>query len=372
MTVTTPPRSPRRSNPDELEALIEEARRRARRRRLWYVATALLTTAGAVAIFGSGHGGGGARGPAARGGSPPSGGGNSDVTTSVAPVARPGQLTIVGLPSHNGEGLPGWYDLSTVVGGRLHPFIRCPHHVEWCGDVLSVAWARDGTRFAFTVTSLGGTAEFNGLHIVSLRQGRDFWTLVPTAELGPENLEWSPDGSKLAFETAGSIYVSDVRSLRQRRLRTGTPLGAFDSSPSWSPDGTRIVFATRRRGRSSISVIDLGGSRRRLLAVGGSAPAWSPDGRTIAYRASCGIKLVTPGGRDVTPARAGACHAIGIAGDPVWSPDGRKIAILGGRAFTPGTFIMDAKGRHVTLLTLATGLALTRRADASWQPQPHT
>ena len=116
----------------------------------------------------------------------------------------------------------------------------------------------------------------------------------------------------------------------------------------------------------------LDGSPRRLLAVAGSAPAWSPDGSTIAYRASCGIKLITPGGRDVTPARAGTCHAIGVAGDPAWSPDGKKIAILGGRAFTPGTFIMDAHGRRVTLLTRATGLALTRRADASWQPQPHT
>ena len=64
---------------------------------------------------------------------------------------------MIGGPSDNGLGTPGWYDLSTVVRGRLHPFIRCEHDADWCGDVLSVAWARDGTRLAYSVTSFAGT-----------------------------------------------------------------------------------------------------------------------------------------------------------------------------------------------------------------------
>ncbi len=298
MTVTAPPRPPRPSAASDPEALIEEARRRARRRRLWYAAAALLAAAGLAAVFGRGHGHGAQR-PTARGESPASDG-QTVVRTRIAPIARPGQLTIIGVPSHNGEGPPGWYDLSTVVRGRLHPFIRCEHNAGWCGDILSVAWARDGTRLAFSVTSVGGTAEFNGLHIVTLKTQRDFWTLVPGGDWGPNSLEWSPDGSKLAFDSSGSIYVLTVNGFRVRRLRTGTPNGAFDSSPSWSADGTRLVFATKRHDHSSISVINVDGSHRRLLATHASAPAWSPDGKTIAYRTPCGIKIVTPGGKDLT------------------------------------------------------------------------
>ena len=373
MTVTAPPQPPRRSVPDDLEALIKEARRRARRRRLWCAAAVLLAAAGSVAFFGRGHGGGAQR-PTARGESPVSGG-HSGVATRIAPIARPGQLTMIGAPSHNGQGTPGWYDISTVVRGRLRPFIRCEHDAEWCGDVLSVAWARDGTRIAYSVTSVGGTAEFNGLHIVTLRTRRDFWTLLPSGDWAPENLEWSPDGSKLVFDASGSIYVLTVSSFRAKRLRTGTPDGAFDFSPSWSADGTRLVFATRRQKHSSISVINVDGSHRRLLATQASFPTWSTDGKMIAYRSRCGIKFVTSGGKDRTPANPPfACHAIGLAGQPIWSPDGKKIAILGAPSFTPGTFVMDADGRHLTLLTRATGrtFATIGRGDASWQPQPKT
>jgi TolB protein len=277
---------------------------------------------------------------------------------------------MIGGPTDNGPGKPGWYDLSTVVRGRLHPFIRCEHKADWCGDVLSVAWARDGTRIAFSVTSVGGTAEFNGIHIVTLRTRQEFWTQLLW---GSENLEWSPDGSTLVFDASGSIYVLTVSSFRLKRLHTGTPDGALDFSPSWSADGTRLAFATKRQKHSSISVIDLDGSHRRLLATQASFPTWSPDGKTIAYRSPCGIKLVTPGGKDKTPANPPfACIATGLPGQPIWSPDGKKIAILGAPSFTPGTFVMDADGRHLRLLTHTTGrtFAPVGRGDASWQPQP--
>src|SRR6266576_1256443 len=146
MTLTTPPRPSRAHGPVDPEALIEEARRRTRRRRLWYSAAALLAAAGSLAVFG--HGGGAHR-PTARGDNPASGG-QTVVRARIAPVARPGQLTMIGLPSNNGLGPPGWYELSTVVNGRIQPFIRCPKPASWCGDVLSLAWARDGTRIAFS------------------------------------------------------------------------------------------------------------------------------------------------------------------------------------------------------------------------------
>ena len=165
--------------------------------------------------------------------------------TRIAPVARPGQLTIIGGPSDNGPGRPGWYDLSTVVRGRLHPFIRCPYHAGWCGDVLSLAWARDGTRLAFSVTSYGGTAVQRSSH----RQPEDqtglghwfptpdwrlrrIWSGVPTA---PRSCSMRRDRStsypstvfaKGAFEPA---LPTGPSTTPPRGLRTG---GGSSSRPS--------------------------------------------------------------------------------------------------------------------------------------------
>jgi hypothetical protein len=367
MTVAAPPRPPELDeSPDRgaLEALIEEARRRAQRRRLGYAAAAsLAAAAGVVAFLGFHHGGGGAGKPAADRELP-----NGAISRVAGSVARGGQLTMLASSSPNDASRDRWYDLYTVVRGRPHPFIRCPYHAEWCGEVLSVAWPRDGTRLAFSVTSLGGTARFNGVHIVSLRTGQDRWQLTSHAD--PVDLEWSPDGSRLAFGSHGSIYVMDAASFGERLLATGSR--GFDSSPSWSLEGTHLVFAEQRNHHSAVYLIDLDGSHRRLLASGASAPAWSPDGTMIAYRSSCGgIKLITADGKDVTPGKSHSpCKTIGVSGTPVWSPDGKKIAIIAARAFTRGTYVMDADGGDLALLTSADGKAQSyvRTADASWQP----
>lgn len=51
---------------------------------------------------------------------------------------------------------------------------------------------------------------------------------------------WSPDGRRLAFVRAGSVWTIDGAGRNERRL---TPdLGA--DFPTWSPDGRRIVFQT--------------------------------------------------------------------------------------------------------------------------------
>jgi len=83
-------------------------------------------------------------------------------------------------------------------------------------------------------------------------------------------------------------------------------------------------------------------------ATGGTAPAWAPDGRTIAYQTRCGIRLVTPRGKDVTPrVAARSCAGIGLSGPPVWSPDGKKLSF----ETKAGVYVMDADGsdlQHVS------------------------
>src|SRR5207249_7042957 len=84
-------------------------------------------------------------------------------------------------------------------------------------------------------------------------------------------MDWSPDGSRLAFSSGGAIYVIDADGGHLRRQAAG-------SHPSWSPDGSRIVFM----GDRGITLMDADGSHRVLLTKG-IQPAWSPDGTKIAY-----------------------------------------------------------------------------------------
>ena len=346
-----------------LKALIEEARRRARRRRRLTAACVLLAL---VAV------GGFVNALRGRGGLPESTGaapiGGVVAEFDGSPLRPGGGLTVIGGPGFRlGKTADGWYGLSTLVGpgcvaGCLEPLVRCPERARWCGHVLSVDWSRDGTRLAFSVTSFASANPYNGIHVVDVATGRD----RQLADVGgdPFNLALSPDGAHLAYVRNGRIYLTRTDGKDRHELRTGT--AGPDSSPAWSPDGSRIALATRVSDDqpASIYLVGLDGSGRRLLARGGSDPAWSPDGQTIAYTARCGrIKLMTPRGRDVTPASVlRRCRVIGVPGRATWSPDGSSIAV----AAAGGVYLMQRDGTRLTLATDLRSGNVSGGTDLSW------
>ena len=60
-----------------------------------------------------------------------------------------------------------------------------------------------------------------------------------------------------------------------------------------------------------------------------------------------GVRLVTPTGVDVTPARG----SVAPAGLPAWSPDGSTLAVG-----TPhGTYLVDPSGAHLRRVTTLNG-----------------
>jgi len=100
------------------------------------------------------------------------------------------------------------------------------------------------------------------------------------------NPAWSPDGSKIAFESyrdgQAEIYVMDANGANQRRL---TWADGPDTTPVWSPDGTQIAFSSARTGGYRIWVMQADGNQAHQMTTQPYSfyPAWSPDGRWIAY-----------------------------------------------------------------------------------------
>jgi hypothetical protein len=161
VTITASPR-PRRS---VLQAVIEEARRRARlRRQRNALLLVLLVCAGVATYFSVNRGAGPSVQSLER----------IELAASTTPMKN-GALTLMDVQSNSKhEGPSGWYGVSTVDSlGHLHPLVRCPHRGDWCGDLEAIDWSPDGRQLAFGITSFGGPARYNGLHVVNLRTGRD-------------------------------------------------------------------------------------------------------------------------------------------------------------------------------------------------------
>jgi len=97
----------------------------------------------------------------------------------------------------------------------------------------------------------------------------------------------SPDGSKLAFISNGSLYLNEAGA--NRLLITGDI-----SNPAFFPDGERIVFAKGRPSRRIIQWVSSGPPPQTLVDGGDCFnPAISPDARRLAYTCS------TTGGRQI-------------------------------------------------------------------------
>ena len=132
--------------------------------------------------------------------------------------------------------------------------------------------------------------------------------------------KWSPDGKHIAFysnrkgddtpnnpeddnpEGDFEIYVMKP----EPESATNVPINltnnaVLDGDPDWSPDGSKIAFESLRDGNYEIYVMNAGGlldengnetktpSRLTNNSVFDARPAWSPDGTKIAFTRQLGI-----------------------------------------------------------------------------------
>ena len=161
-------------------------------------------------------------------------------------------------------------------------------------------------------------------------------------ESGPQ---FSPDGSKIAFEStrSGAYEVWMCRS-DGSDLTQLTHFNSLTGTPRWSPDGQHIAFDSDAPGNTDIFVIDsVGGAPRNRTSEPSQevVPSWSRDGHWIYFASdrtgSWQVwKMPYTGGPAVQVTRQGGFAALE-------SPDGRFLYYAKGLE-VPGLWRIPTSG----------------------------
>jgi eukaryotic-like serine/threonine-protein kinase len=122
------------------------------------------------------------------------------------------------------------------------------------------------------------------------RPGHGMEPLIASS-LGNYGPQFSPDGSRIAFESARSGEASEIwvaQADGSKPVQMTNLLGRYQSAPSWSPDGRWIAFHSQGQdGNWHIYAIEAAGGSSRRITSGPSddqMPSWSRDGRWIYFR----------------------------------------------------------------------------------------
>lgn len=208
-----------------------------------------------------------------------------------------------------------------------------------------------------------------------------------TKKTGDESPAFSPDGTKIVFESCtmhgvdpifdDNVWIMDIGGNNKKRL---TKSEYYEGLPSFSPDGTKIIFESAPKKLSAeveknIFVMNIDGSNQKLITVDETqeCPSWSPNGTKkvyekyeggIPYRTTSNYSLKIeygPSGEELwrksskwekteTRSRTIQNSIVYTRNANIhhsWSPDGDKIVFE--NFYT--IWLMDSDGGNLTLLS---------------------
>ena len=153
-----------------------------------------------------------------------------------------------------------------LATGAVRTLVRADHREFIWGP----AWSPDASQIVFFDSSKGGNRWTIQVVNADGSRRRVLVDLSDRRIAEPGPLEWSPDGSQLAFfldptKYHAAIWVMDADGSHLRQLTDHTD----NVWPTWSPDGTQIAFVRH----SKLFVMAADGSGKQQIA--GIAPGWA-------------------------------------------------------------------------------------------------
>jgi hypothetical protein len=222
-------------------------------------------------------------------------------------------------PTH--ASFPGTNGLIAYVSGGnvfvVNPSNAVPVQITNTGNFSKVGYNATGSKLAASNPA--------GLVLLDPIAGSPV-TLIPNSLPGDTNPAFSPDGSKLAFNTQGfQIGTIEIPGGTNRTVINTGP--GFAAQPDWSASGSLIAFS---QPNAVSKVSGTGGNLTILFSAAGlcptpesCSPTVSPDNTKVIFaRAGSGLRQVNADGTTVTPAliTSGANDAF-----PSYSPDATRV-----------------------------------------------
>jgi Tol biopolymer transport system component len=209
--------------------------------------------------------------------------------------------TLIAFDADRGHGRQddGIYVMKARNGSALRRITTLPAYAE---SDAAPRFSPDGKHIAFTRYRVVDGAELSALMIVRAN-GTNLKRLT-NWNLRVGDADWSPDGSRLTFETnyakhgnhPADIYVIDATGAHLTNLthnHGATGSGAhhrleFSSDPVWSPDAETILFldgtVTTARERAGLATIQPNATDRHFILNNPDVEMHQPDWEPLRRR----------------------------------------------------------------------------------------
>ncbi len=209
----------------------------------------------------------------------------------------------------------------------------------------------------------GAVISPDGTKVAFIRNG-DVWIVnsdgtseALEASSTTSSVDWSPDGTKLAYGEIDELVIRDVALDTETRVVPAGG-GASVSDVSWSPTDDFIYFMSNAGGQRELYRIDVATLTSVTMLTNGGAldesvePRVSPDGTKVLFlRLDVGeVRWFDASGPafPISPATTNAYF--GASNDYAWSPDGAHVASIGATSVAIYTAPPSAPGSPTQII----------------------